>query len=100
MTPSASANGTSDGIVWAIETVGEVQAGAAAVLYAYDASDVASELYNNNRAGTLDVPGTTVKFLVSTITNGRHISVRKRISTFMGCCSACQLPDSSLRGTG
>jgi hypothetical protein len=70
-TPSISANGTSNAIVWAIETAGQVQGGAAAVLHAYDATNVATELYNSNQAGTRDVPGAAVKFSVPTIANGR-----------------------------
>ncbi len=70
-TPSISANNTSDAIVWAIETAGQVQGGAAAVLHAYNANNVATELYNSNQAGTRDVPGAAVKFSVPTVANGK-----------------------------
>jgi hypothetical protein len=70
-TPSVSANGATNGIVWAIETQGQVQGGGAAVLHAYDATNVAIELYNSNQAGTRDVPGAAVKFSVPTIANGK-----------------------------
>jgi hypothetical protein len=70
-TPSVSSNGTTEGIVWAIQTAGQVQGGAAAVLHAYDATNVATELYNSNQAGTRDVPGPAVKFSVPTIANGK-----------------------------
>jgi hypothetical protein len=43
-TPSVSANGTQNGIVWACEH------GIPAVLHAYDAADLANELYNSNQA--------------------------------------------------
>jgi hypothetical protein len=70
-TPSISANGTTNAVVWAIETKGQVQGGGAAVLHAYDATNVATELYNSNQAGTRDVPGASVKFSVPTIANGK-----------------------------
>ena len=70
-TVSISANGLMNAIVWAIETQGQVQGGAAAVLHAYDATNVSTELYNSNQAGSRDVPGPAVKFSVPTIVNGK-----------------------------
>lgn len=64
-TPSISANGTTGGIVWAIEN------GNPAVLHAYDATNVATELYNSNQAGTRDQLDQGVKFTVPTIANGK-----------------------------
>jgi hypothetical protein len=43
-TPSISANGTANGIVWAVE------AATPGVLHAYDAANLANELYNSNQA--------------------------------------------------
>ena len=45
-TPSVSANGTQNAIVWAVESnVGQLN-----VLHAYDATNVSRELYNSNQA--------------------------------------------------
>ena len=66
-TPSVSANGTNDGIVWALWRSGNNPA----VLYAYNATNVALELYNSSAAGTRDLPGGAVKFAVPTIANGK-----------------------------
>jgi hypothetical protein len=67
-TASVSANGTSAGIVWALD-------GEAGVLYAYDATNLASELYNTQQAtGGRDTPGQPVKFAVPAIANG-HVYV-------------------------
>jgi hypothetical protein len=64
-TPSISANGSADGIVWA------VQNGSTAVLRAYDAGNLATELYDSNQAGVRDLPGSGVKFVVPTIASGK-----------------------------
>ena len=64
-TPSVSANGTSNGIVWAVENSGT------AVLHAYDATTL-SELYNSNQAsGARDQFGVGNKYITPTIVNGK-----------------------------
>jgi hypothetical protein len=62
---SISANGSQNGIVWAIE------AGGANVLHAYDGTDVSRELYNTAQAGSRDQFGTAVRFTVPTVMNGK-----------------------------
>jgi hypothetical protein len=65
-TPSISANGTSNGIVWATENTGT------AVLHAYDATDLTHELYNSNQAsGGRDHFGVGNKFITPMIANGK-----------------------------
>ena len=65
-TPSVSANGSSSGVVWAAENTDP------AVLHAYDASNLARELYNSNQAANgRDHFGTGNKFIVPTIANGK-----------------------------
>ncbi len=66
-TPSISSNGTSNGIVWAIEI------GSTGVLHAYDATNLATELYNSNQAGTRDQFSTSTndKFVTPLIANGK-----------------------------
>jgi uncharacterized protein (TIGR03437 family) len=65
-TPSVSANGTANGIVWAVENQDT------AVLHAYDATNVATELYNSTQAaGGRDNFGSGNKFIVPTIANGK-----------------------------
>lgn len=56
--PSISANGSDDGIVWAIEPAGGGR------LHAYDASDLSKELFSA-------AIGSYVKFSVPTIANGK-----------------------------
>lgn len=68
-TPSISANGNAAGIVWTISSTDPLQS--PAILRAYDANDLSTELYNSDTAGTHDQPGGAVKFSVPTIANGK-----------------------------
>jgi hypothetical protein len=64
--PSVSANGTSNGIVWAHENVNP------AVLHAYDAANLAREIYNSNQAaGNRDHFGAGNKFITPTVADGK-----------------------------
>jgi len=74
-TTSVSSNGTTNGIVWAIDHVAPVQVsggGAAkpAVLHAYDANDLSHELYNSAQ-NAADTAGLGVKFTAPTVANGK-----------------------------
>jgi hypothetical protein len=65
-TPSISANGTTNGIVWAVNT------GSPAVLYAYNAANLATELYDSNQAASnRDHFGTGITFTTPTVANGK-----------------------------
>ena len=64
-TPAISANGTADAILWAVEN-----SSGAGVLHAYDAGNLATELYNSNQAGTRDHFSDN-KFVAPTIANGK-----------------------------
>jgi outer membrane protein assembly factor BamB len=64
--PSVSANGTGNGIVWAHENSNP------AVLHAYDAANLGTELYNSNQAGNnRDHFGAGNKFITPTIADGK-----------------------------
>ncbi len=65
-TPSISASGTSNGILWAVENSNP------AVLHAYDASNLATELYSSNQAASSrDQFGAGNKWITPTIANGK-----------------------------
>jgi hypothetical protein len=61
--PTISANGTSNGIVWVIDPAG--------VLRAYDASNLASELYDSGQNSARDAFGTAVKYSAPIVANGK-----------------------------
>ena len=64
--PSVSANGSSGGIVWAHENTSP------AVLHAYDATNLARELYNSNQAaGNRDQFGAGNKYITPTVADGK-----------------------------
>ncbi len=65
-TPSISANGKTNAILWAMDN------SSTPVLHAYDATNLATELYNTNQAtGGRDNFGTGNKYMVPTIANGK-----------------------------
>jgi hypothetical protein len=66
-TPSVSANGTQNAIVWALES----PAGGAGVLHAYDAASLSNELYNSNQAANARDAFTGNKFITPVIVNGK-----------------------------
>jgi hypothetical protein len=64
-TPSISANGTMNGIVWAVEN------SSPAVLHAFDATNLASELYNSNQAASGRDQFAANKCITAMIANGK-----------------------------
>jgi hypothetical protein len=64
-TPSVSADGARNGILWAVENA------ESAVLHAYDAQDLGREFYNSNEASSgRDYFGAGNKFITPMIANG------------------------------
>src|SRR6267143_119731 len=68
-TPSISANGSSDAIVWTLQ-VDAYASGSPAILHAYDALDLSRELYASNQTPA-DQLGGAVKSTVPTVANGK-----------------------------
>jgi hypothetical protein len=64
-TPSISANGNTNGIVWAVEN------GNTGVLHAYDATNVGKEFYNSNQASNARDHFADNKFITPMVANGR-----------------------------
>ena len=76
-TPVVSANGSQDGIVWAIANVGR------AVLHAFDARDLTVHLYTSDGSKGRDRLSGYVAFTVPTVVNGRvFVGSNKRLTVF------------------
>jgi hypothetical protein len=77
-TPAISASGTANGILWAVENSNP------AVLHAYDARNLAMELYNSNQAvGGRDAFGAGNKFITPMIANGRvYVGTASGVAVF------------------
>jgi hypothetical protein len=76
-TPGVSANGTSNGIVWATENTSPV------VLHAYNAANLGIELYNSNQAGSRDRFGVGNKFITPTIASARvYVGTTNNVGVF------------------
>ncbi len=79
--PVISANGTTGGILWAIETSRWDTAGPS-TLYAFDATNLASKLYDSNQF-IADHPGGAVKFTVPTVANGSvYVGTQTQLAVF------------------
>ena len=73
-TPSVSATGTSNGVVWVLDNTNyctpQSPGCGPAVLHAYNAKNLATELWNSGLVPE-DTAGNAVKFTVPTVANGR-----------------------------
>ena len=88
-TPSISANGSTQGIVWTIDSEAYATSGAA-ILQAHNASNVATTLYSSSTNSSRDNPGPAVKFSVPTIVNGKvYVGTGTQVSIY-GLLSGAQ----------
>jgi hypothetical protein len=82
-TPAVSANGTRDGIVWLLESKPAAGRDQPAVLHAYDAANVARELYTSEQQGGRDRAGMTLRFTIPTVANGRvYVPARGEVDVY------------------
>jgi hypothetical protein len=78
-TTSISANGNTGGIAWAIQNTNI----GPAILVAYNATNLSTEIYNSLQSGTRDQLTAPVKFTVPTIANGKvYVGSQFALSVF------------------
>ena len=86
-TPAISANGTTDGILWALDGSGyNSTCGTTGVnclgLFAYDATNLSTLLYSSAKSAN-DSPGATVKYAVPVIANGKvYVGTQSGLSVY------------------
>ncbi len=79
---SISANGTSNAILWALDSAA-FATGGPAILHAYNAAKLATELWNSNQAAARDTPGPGLKFTVPTVANGKvYVGTANALSAY------------------
>jgi hypothetical protein len=97
-TPSVTANGINDGIIWTL------QMGTPGVLAAYDPANLTNEIYNSTQAaGNRDQLPTGTKFSVPTIANGKvYVGGQYALSIFglLSNSNSFTSPDIAPQGTG
>jgi hypothetical protein len=82
-TPTISANKAKNGIVWIIATPSFFGKNAPAMLRAYDANNVAHELYNSEQNSTRDRAGIALRFSMPTVAKGRvYIGTKKEVDVY------------------
>jgi hypothetical protein len=81
--PTISANGSKDGIVWLIETSPGHTSNIPAVLHAYDARNVALELYNSQQYSGRDQAGAALHFTIPVVADGRvYVPASRELDVF------------------
>ncbi len=80
--PTISANGTSNGILWGVRTEFYNVPGPS-ILYAFDATNIATKLYSSDQNASRDTPGNAVKFAVPTVVQGKvYVGTAAEVSAY------------------
>jgi len=82
-TPTVSANGAKDAIVWAVATKTWNGADQPAVLFAFDAAHVDNLLYTSEQNSQRDRAALATRFVVPIVVNGRvYFSARGEVEVY------------------
>jgi hypothetical protein len=82
-TPSVSANGTKDGVVWVMLTKAWNAQDTYGILQAYDAADVSRLLYSSSVNAARDGAGLVTRFAIPMVANGRvYVGMRRAVYVY------------------
>ena len=82
-TPTVSANGDKNGIVWVVSSKAWNAGDRTAVLHACDASNIAHELYNSNQNAARDQAGKALRFNIPTVVNGHvYVGAKREVDVY------------------
>jgi hypothetical protein len=82
-TPTVSANGQRNAIIWVLRSKGWRSPDTKAVLYAYDAANVARELYTSEQNNPRDHAGLCLRFNIPTVANGKvYVPAKHEINVY------------------
>ena len=81
-TPVVTSNGSTDGLLWVLQTDGFAKS-SPAILHVYDANNVGDELYNSKMNSSRDSAGPAVKFAVPTVVNGKaYVGAQSQLDVY------------------
>lgn len=82
-TPTVSANGNRDGVVWVVESKGWRSPDRPFVLHAYDAANIDHELYTSEQNAARDRGGLTLRFNIPLVVNGRvYVGAKREVDVY------------------
>jgi hypothetical protein len=81
-TPTVSSNGSTNGLLWVLQTDGYAKSNPA-ILHVYDANNVRDELYNSKTVASRDSAGPAVKFAVPMVANGKvYVGAQSQLNVY------------------
>jgi hypothetical protein len=100
-TPTISADGVTNGIVWTVGS-GGFSTNAPAIFHAHDALNTATDLYNSTQLIVRDNPGIACKFTHPIVTNGKvYVGTQNQVSVYgLGALPVVAAPTISYSGSG
>ncbi len=82
-TPVVSANGLKDGVVWVLRSKGWNSPDSPAALYAFDATDLAHQLYSSEQNSSRDRAGLALRFNMPTVINGHvYVGAKREVDVY------------------